>query len=138
MFDTESPQLPVTTKQRPRTTGDLWNPSAANPTTVPVPLPVVVVRVDGPFTALDRKLWLALVHIAFPDLDKPGKIHEIQIGEIIDLFRKVERPARSRSQRHVAAHEKTEREHGSGDTLAKHSSLGENNDRMGRRRLYGH
>ncbi|MGP7984295.1 replication initiation protein [Rhodoblastus sp.] len=89
MFDTESPQLPVTTKQRPRTTGDLWNPSAANPTTVPVPLPVVVVRVDGPFTALDRKLWLALVHIAFPDLDKPGKIHEILISEIIDLFRRV-------------------------------------------------
>lgn len=89
MFDTESPQLPFTTKQPPRITGDLWNPSAANPTTVPVPLPVVVVRVDGPFTALDRKLWLALVHIAFPNLDKPGHIHEIQIGEIIDLFRKV-------------------------------------------------
>ena len=85
----ESPQLPVTTKQRPRATGDLWQPSAANPTTVPVPLPVVVVRVDGPFTALDRKLWLALVHIAFPDLDKPGHIHEISIGEIIELFRKV-------------------------------------------------
>lgn len=89
MFDTESPQLPVTTKQRPRATGDLWQPSVSSPTTVPVPLPVVVVRVDGPFTALDRKLWLALVHIAFPNLDKPGHIHEISIGEIIELFRKV-------------------------------------------------
>ena len=89
MFNAESPQLPVTTKQPPKTTGDLWQPSASNPTTVPVPLPVVVVRVDGPFTALDRKLWLALVHIAFPNLDKPGHIHEIQIGEIVELFRKV-------------------------------------------------
>jgi hypothetical protein len=56
---------------------------------VPVPLPVVVVRVDGPFTALDRKLWLALVHIAFPNLNKPGHIHEVSIPEIIELFRKV-------------------------------------------------
>lgn len=89
MLNPESPQLPVTTPQRPKATGDLWRPSAANPTTVPVPLPVVVVRVDGPFTALDRKLWLALVHIAFPNLDKPGHIHEISIAEIIELFRKV-------------------------------------------------
>src|SRR5271167_3453974 len=89
MLFAESPQLPVTTKQPPKATGDLWQPSAKNPTTVPVPLPVVVVRVDGPFTALDRKLWLALVHIAFPNLDKPGHIHEISIAEIIDLFRKV-------------------------------------------------
>ncbi len=89
MFEAESAQLPITTKQHPRPTGDLWQPSVANPTTVPVPLPVVVVRVDGPFTALDRKLWLALVHIAFPNLDKPGHIHEISINEIVDLFRKV-------------------------------------------------
>jgi len=89
MVKVESSQLPVTTPQRPKATGDLWNPSVTNPTTVPVPLPVVVVRVDGPFTALDRKLWLALVHIAFPNLDKPGHIHEISIAEIIELFRKV-------------------------------------------------
>ena len=92
MFNPESPQLPqlaVTTKQRPKATGDLWQPSVTNPTTVPVPLPVVVVRVDGPFTALDRKLWLALVHIAFPNLEKPGHIHEVSIAEIIELFRKV-------------------------------------------------
>ena len=56
---------------------------------MPVPLPVVVVRVDGPFTALDRKLWLALVHIAFPNLEKPGHVHEVSIREVIELFRKV-------------------------------------------------
>ena len=89
MLFAELPQLPVTTKQPPKATGDLWQPSVTNPTTVPVPLPVVVVRVDGPFTALDRKLWLALVHIAFPNLDKPGRIHEVAIAEIIELFRKV-------------------------------------------------
>ena len=89
MFEAESTQLPVTTKQHPRPTGDLWQPSVANPTTVPVPLPVVVVRVDGPFTALDRKLWLALVHIGFPNMDKPGHIHEVPISDIVYLFRRV-------------------------------------------------
>src|SRR5271165_6747959 len=89
MFNFESTELAVTTKQRPKATGDLWQPSVKNPTTVPVPLPVVVVRVEGPFTALDRKLWLALVRHAWGDLERPGHIHEVQIAELINLFRKV-------------------------------------------------
>ena len=40
-----------------------------HPATVPVPLPVVMVRVEGPFTALDRKLWLLLLHHAWDELD---------------------------------------------------------------------
>src|SRR5271163_4780057 len=89
MLNAESPQLPVTTPQRPKATGDLWQPSASNPTTVPVPLPVVVVRVEGPFTALDRKIWLALVRHAWSNLDKPGHVHELPIPALIGLFRKV-------------------------------------------------
>jgi Initiator Replication protein len=85
----ESPQLPFDTKQRPRATGDLWEPSGKIPVTVPVPMPVVVVRIEGPFTALDRKLWLALVRRAWDDLDKPGHIHEIAISDIVALFRKI-------------------------------------------------
>src|SRR5271168_4885193 len=85
----ESPQLPFDTKQPPRATGDLWEPSGKIPVTVPVPMPVVVVRIEGPFTALDRKLWLALVRRAWDDLDKPGHIHEIAISDIVALFRKI-------------------------------------------------
>jgi hypothetical protein len=33
--------------------------------------------IEGPFTALDRKLWPALVRKARDDLDKRGHIHEI-------------------------------------------------------------
>lgn len=96
MLDRESPQLPFSEpspalkeRPKPKATGDLWQPSSKVPTTVPVPLPVVVVRIEGPFTALDRKLWLALVRQAWDDLDKPGHIHEVSIGELVELFRKI-------------------------------------------------
>lgn len=85
----ESPQLPFGINENPKATGDLWEPSSKVPVTVPVPMPVVVVRIEGPFTALDRKLWLALVRKAWDDLDKPGHIHEVAIAEIVALFRKV-------------------------------------------------
>ena len=87
--DDDSPQLPFDIKEGPKATGDLWEPSGKVPVTVPVPLPVVVVRVEGPFTALDRKLWLALVRQAWDNLDKPGHIHEVAIAELVDLFRRV-------------------------------------------------
>ena len=63
-------------------TGDIWEPSKTHPATVPVPLPVVMVRVDGPFTALDRKLWLLLLHNAWDELDKLDNdkpYHEISV-----------------------------------------------------------
>ena len=53
MIDPIPPQLPLALTQRPKPTGDIWEPSKTHPATVPVPLPVVMVRVDGPFTALD-------------------------------------------------------------------------------------
>ena len=58
-----------TLKSAPKPTGDIWEPSKTHPATVPVPLPVVMVRVDGPFTALDRKLWLLLLHNAWDELE---------------------------------------------------------------------
>jgi hypothetical protein len=88
MLDSLLPQLPLQTPS-PKATGDLWKPSKENPATVPVPLPVVVVRVEGPFTALDRKIWLALVRHAWDNLDKPGHIHQLPIADLIGLFRKV-------------------------------------------------
>ncbi|WP_018264088.1 replication initiation protein [Methylobacterium sp. WSM2598] len=88
MVDSLFPELPLS-KAPPKATGNLWRPSIANPTTVPVPLPVVVVRVEGPFTALDRKLWLALVRHAWDNLDKPGHIHQLPIADLVSLFRRV-------------------------------------------------
>jgi hypothetical protein len=87
-MDDSLPQ-PPSQKPPPKATGDLWKPSIENPATVPVPLPVVVVRVEGPFTALDRKIWLALVRHAWDNLDKPGHIHHLPIADLISLFRKV-------------------------------------------------
>ena len=88
MVDSQLPQLPLQVPS-PKATGDLWKPSIENPTTVPLPLPVVVVRVEGPFTALDRKIWLALVRHAWGNLDKPAHIHQLPIADLISLFRKV-------------------------------------------------
>src|SRR3954471_13478202 len=88
MFDPDSPQLPLALKQRPKPTGNIWEPSKTHPATVPVPLPVVMVRVDGPFTALDRKLWLVLLHHAWDELDSDKPFHEISVAEIVRLFRR--------------------------------------------------
>jgi Initiator Replication protein len=91
MRDSPQPQLPLDFRQSPKPTGDLWEPSKTHPATVPVPLPVVMVRVEGPFTALDRKLWLLLLHHAWDELDtdNPDKpYHEISVAEILRLFRK--------------------------------------------------
>jgi hypothetical protein len=82
------PQLPLGLKNPPKPTGDIWEPSTTHPATVPVPLPVIMVRVDGPFTALDRKLWLLLLHNAWDELDSDKPYHEISISELLRLFRK--------------------------------------------------
>ena len=55
---------------------------------MPVPLPVVIVRVEGPFTALDRKLWLLLLHNAWDELDTDKPYHEISVAELLRLFRR--------------------------------------------------
>ena len=88
MADSDSPQLPLGSDKQPKPTGDIWEPSKTHPATVPVPLPVVMVRVDGPFTALDRKLWLLLLHNAWDELDTDKPYHEISVAELLRLFRK--------------------------------------------------
>jgi len=88
MIDSESPQLPLALTHKPKPTGDIWEPSKTHPATVPVPLPVVMVRVDGPFTALDRKLWLLMLHNAWDELDTDKPYHEISVAELLRLFRR--------------------------------------------------
>jgi hypothetical protein len=88
MTDSSQSQLPLELKTTPRPTGDIWQPSKTHPATVPVPLPVVMVRVEGPFTSLDRKLWLLLLHHAWDELDSDKPYHEISVAEVLRLFRK--------------------------------------------------
>lgn len=88
MSDSLPAQLPLALRQHPKPTGDIWEPSKAHPATVPVPLPIVMVRVDGPFTALDRKLWLLMLHNAWDELDSDKPYHEISVAELLRLFRR--------------------------------------------------
>ncbi len=88
MNETDSLQLDfVIPEDAPRPTGDPWAVSSTKPASVPVPLPVVMVRVEGSYTALDRKLWLLLLHNAWDDLNKPGHIHEASVSDVLRLFR---------------------------------------------------
>ncbi len=94
MSDSKSAQLSLlpkhapVPKHAPKPTGDIWEPSKTHPATVPVPLPIVMVRVDGPFTALDRKLWLLMLHNAWDELDSEKPYHEISVSELLRLFRR--------------------------------------------------
>ena len=72
----------------PMPTGDPWVPSPADPATVPVPLPVIIVSVEGPYTERDRKLWTFLLHAVWDELDA-GVIHEIPVQEINRVFRQL-------------------------------------------------
>jgi Initiator Replication protein len=70
----------------PVATGDPWVPSVEDPATVPVPLPIIIVGVEGSFTEQDRKLWTFLLHAVFKELgDKV--IHELTISDINRVFR---------------------------------------------------
>ena len=69
-------------------TGTPWAVDKDDPATVPVPLPVILVKIDGPYTERDRKLWAFLLHAAWDDLE--GKaVHEISIREINNVFREL-------------------------------------------------
>jgi hypothetical protein len=112
-FNFEARQTPV------RPTGDTWQVTPAKPASVPVPLPVVMVNIEGSYTALDRKLWLLLLHNAWDDLDKLGKIHEAAIADVLRLFRQFGR--RDLGQSGVI--EKTKRETDEGEAAAIWQSI---------------
>lgn len=79
---TQTPAL----QKLPAPTGNPWVPSPDDPATIPVPLPVIIVSVDGPYTEQDRKLWTFLLHTVWDDLED-RVIHEIPIREISSVFR---------------------------------------------------
>ena len=70
----------------PVPTGNPWLPSKDDPATVPVPLPVIIVKVEGPYTERDRKLWTFLLHAVWDELgEKP--IHELPVTKVNQVFR---------------------------------------------------
>lgn len=67
-------------------TGSTWILDRYDPATVPVPLPVVIKRVDGTYSARSRKLWTFLLHAVFDELGKKGG-HSVKISDINNMFR---------------------------------------------------
>ncbi len=71
-----------------QTSGSPWVVSELDPATVPVPLQVIIKKVEGPYTAKDRKLWTLLLHAAFEDLGNKGG-HSVKISDINGVFREL-------------------------------------------------
>lgn len=67
-------------------TGSPWVIDNVDPATVPVPLPLVLVKVDGPYTERDRKLWTFLLHAVWDDLETK-QVHEISVAKVNSVFR---------------------------------------------------
>jgi Initiator Replication protein len=72
----------------PVPTGNPWAPSRHDPATVPVPLPVIIISVEGPYTERDRKLWTFLLHAVWKELEE-STIHEMSVRDINHVFREL-------------------------------------------------
>ena len=72
----------------PVPTGNPWKVTKEDPATVPVPLPVVIVGVSGPYTERDRKLWAFLLHAVWDELGV-RIIHELPVSKINHVFREL-------------------------------------------------
>jgi len=70
----------------PIPTGNPWLPSPDDPATIPIPLPIIIVSVEGPYTEQDRKLWTFLLHTVWDELGETV-VHEIPIRDITRIFR---------------------------------------------------
>lgn len=69
-----------------RASGSVWVNNPDDPATVPVPLQVIMVKVDGPYTERDRKLWTFLLHAVWDDLETKT-LHELSVSDINRVFR---------------------------------------------------
>lgn len=69
-------------------TGNSWLLRHDDPATVPVPLPVIIVNIHGPFTERDRKLWVFLLHVVWDHLET-NAIHEVPVQDICRVFREL-------------------------------------------------
>lgn len=69
-------------------TGSSWVFDDKNPATVPVPLQVIMVKVEGPYTERDRKLWTFLLHAVWDELGVV-QLHNLSVAEINRVFREL-------------------------------------------------
>ena len=81
LFSEESVTAPVPT-------GSPWMVNGADPATVPVPLQIVINKVEGPYTEQDRKLWTFLLHAVWDEIGI-NAVHELSVAEINRVFREV-------------------------------------------------
>lgn len=72
----------------PMATGSAWVVSDEDPATVPVAVPIILKKIEGPYTERDRKLWTFLLHTVWEELDDKI-IHELSVAEINRLFREL-------------------------------------------------
>src|SRR5712691_5066387 len=72
----------------PVPTGNPWTPTPEDPATVPLPFPVIIVSVEGPYTERDRKLWAFLLHAVWDELGEVN-VHAIPVREINRVFREL-------------------------------------------------
>lgn len=72
----------------PMATGSAWVVSDEDPATVPVAVPIILKKIEGPYTERDRKLWTFLLHTVWDELDDKI-IHELSVFEINRLFREL-------------------------------------------------
>lgn len=81
LFPHEDFKLPVAT-------GSAWEVDAKDPATVPVPLQIVINKVEGPYTEQDRKLWTFLLHAVWDKLEE-NAVHDLAVADINRVFRDV-------------------------------------------------
>lgn len=81
LFPDEKINLPVAS-------GSVWEVNHKDPATVPVPLQIVINKVEGPYTEQDRKLWTFLLHAVWDDLEE-NAVHELSVADINRVFREV-------------------------------------------------
>ena len=70
----------------PSPTGNPWKITDDDPATVPVPLPVIIVGITGPYTEHDRKLWAFLLAAVWDELGTK-QIHELPVTAVNQVFR---------------------------------------------------
>ncbi len=73
-------------KKLPVPTGNPWKVTDDDPATVPVPVPVLIVGITGPYTERDRKLWAFLLAAVWDELGVKT-IHEWPVAKINQIFR---------------------------------------------------
>jgi hypothetical protein len=85
------PKTPKTILKQPslpapvQASGNPWEPSGSVPATVPLPNDVIITKIHGSYTEMDRKLWAFLIAAVWDDL-LAVRVHEIKVSKISAVF----------------------------------------------------